>query len=145
LALDDLYREVIMDHYRSPRNYGSLDNPTHTISLTNPFCGDEIILELQVSDGVVNAAKFTGRGCSISQASASLMTEAIIGKPVDDAVAMMRGFRRMMRGQLENEEEMGDLVALAGVGKFPVRVKCAVFPWEALRQALTPEQLPDDD
>jgi nitrogen fixation NifU-like protein len=134
-----------MDHYRAPRNHGSLDNPTHTISLTNPFCGDEITLELQVSDGIVSSAKFTGRGCSISQASASLMTEAIKGKPVDTAVALMRRFRNMMRGNIDDEEQLGDLVALAGVGKFPVRVKCAVFPWEALRQALTPEQLPDED
>lgn len=145
MSLDDLYREVIMDHYRSPRNQGKIDNPTYSLTLTNPLCGDEITLELQVIDGKVADARFSGRGCSISQASASLMTEAIKGQTVDTAVQTMRDFRRMMRGDLANVQgDLGDLEALSGVAKFPVRVKCAVLPWEALRQSLTPEQPPEE-
>jgi nitrogen fixation NifU-like protein len=144
MALDDLYREVIMDHYRSPRNHGQCDNPTHEVTLTNPFCGDEITLHLVVADDRAVDVKFHGRGCSISQASASLMTEAIKGRPLSEAIEIMRRFRRMMKGDQEEPDELGDLVALSGVAKFPVRVKCAVLPWEALRQSLTPEQPPDE-
>jgi nitrogen fixation NifU-like protein len=144
MALDDLYREVIMEHYRSPRNFTELENPTFSLTLTNPLCGDEITLYVRVSDNRVDEVTFRGRGCSISQASASLMTEAIKGKTVEEAVEIMRHFRAMMQGEHSTDDELlGDLVALSGVVKFPVRVKCAVLPWEALRQTLTPDELPE--
>lgn len=144
MSLDDLYREVIMDHYRSPRNHGLLEKPTLSVTLTNPLCGDEITLHLQVDGGRVADVKFSGHGCSISQASASLMTEAIKGEPVAKALEMMRQFRSMMRGEmLVDQEDLGDLLALSGVTKFPIRVKCAVLPWEALRQTLSPNSEPE--
>lgn len=143
MSLDDLYREVIMDHYRAPRNHGVLEKPALSVTLTNPLCGDEITLHLQVDNDAVTDAKFSGHGCSISQASASLMTQAIMGKSVAEAIALMQQFRGMMRGAVPADEEaMGDLVALSGVTKFPVRVKCAVLPWEALRQTLAPNSQP---
>lgn len=144
MALDDLYREVIMDHYRLPRNHRQLSDPSFSLTLTNPLCGDEITLYLRVADDRVVEATFEGRGCSISQASTSLMTEIIQGKTITEAVEIMHHFRSMMRGeQHEDDEILGDLVALSGVVKFPVRVKCAVLPWEALRQTLTPDQPPE--
>ncbi|MGI6611550.1 MAG: Fe-S cluster assembly sulfur transfer protein SufU [Limnochordia bacterium] len=144
MALDDLYREVIMEHYRSPRNHTELDDPSFSLTLTNPLCGDEITLYLRIADGRVVDVTFLGRGCSISQASASLMTEAIKGKTITEAVEIMHHFRGMMRGEHhEDDEILGDLVALSGVVKFPIRVKCAILPWEALRQTLTPDQPPE--
>ena len=144
MALDDLYREVIMEHYRSPRNFRELDDATVSLTLTNPLCGDEITLYARIADDRIEDVTFLGRGCSISQASASLMTEAIKGKSLDEAVSIMSDFRGMMRGEpVEDDESLGDLLALSGVPKFPVRVKCAVLPWEALRQVIAPDQTPE--
>lgn len=141
IKLNELYREVIMDHYRSPRNKGELPEPTVSIDLNNPLCGDEISLFLQVEDGIVREARFSGQGCSISQASASMMTQAVKGKTVAEAEDMVERFKQMMHGDEEAGKPLGDALALHGVSKFPVRIKCALLSWEALERSL--EQLPD--
>src|SRR5690625_2841595 len=127
IKLNELYREVIMDHYRSPRNKGVLDNPTVSIDLDNPLCGDEITLQLEVEDGTVKSARFSGQGCSISQASASMMTYQVQGKSLEEAGEMLVRFKQMMHGDEEAGKPLGDLLALHGVSKFPVRIKCALL------------------
>ena len=146
-GLEELYREIILDHYRSPRNRGELESPPDTkVDGHNPLCGDEITVYLQVEgpgdDAVVTDVKIGGQGCSISQSSASMMTGVIIGKPVGEIRAITRRFKSMMG--LENVEaetgdddvDLGDLEALQGVVKFPVRIKCAVLGWNTLTSAL---------
>ncbi len=124
MGLDDLYREVILDHYAHPRNRGRLV-PS----------GDELALFVRVRDGLVEDVRFEGRGCSISQASTSMMTEAIKGKTVDEVRSLVGAFKSMMHGG-EPAADLGDLVALQGVRKFPVRIKCATLSWVALEQGL---------
>lgn len=145
MSLDELYREVIMDHYRHPHNRGKLDAPTASVSLNNPLCGDEIELHLLVQDGKVQDARWSGQGCSISQSSASMMTDALIGLSVDEARRLVANFQGLMHGQDPPyaEPELGDLEALTGVAKFPVRIKCALLPWEALSKALESSQPSD--
>ncbi|GGI98774.1 iron-sulfur cluster assembly scaffold protein NifU [Alicyclobacillus cellulosilyticus] len=138
MQLDDLYRQVIMDHYQHPRNVGELAADAITVDLRNPSCGDEIKLQLQVKDGVVTDARFRGSGCSISMASASMMTEAVKGLPIAEALALSRSFRAMMRGE-EPDRDLGDLEALQGVSKFPARIKCATLAWQALEKAVRPQ------
>lgn len=140
VKLNELYREVIMDHYRRPRNKGTLEAPTVSIDLNNPLCGDEITLHLDVEDGTVKDARFSGQGCSISQASASMMTQQVRGKSVDDALEMAEAFKQMMHGDESAGKSLGDLLALHGVSKFPARVRCALLAWEALERSV--EQLP---
>lgn len=140
VKLNELYREVIMDHYRRPRNKGTLPEPTVSIDLNNPLCGDEITLQLDVEDGVVKTARFSGQGCSISQASASMMTQVVQGKSVEDATDMAEAFKQMMHGDEGAGKSLGDLQALHGVSKFPARVRCALLAWEALERSV--EQLP---
>src|SRR5690606_12918682 len=128
MSLDDLYREVILDHYRAPRNKGRLEDATVVVDLKNPVCGDEIALYLKLDGGRVEAVRFEGRGCSISQASASMMTQAVRGKSLEEALELIERFKGMVRGELAVEEaDLGDLEALHGVSKFPVRIKCAVL------------------
>lgn len=135
--LDELYRELILDHYKSPRNKGPLPDADASVHLHNPLCGDEITLALAVEGDVIREARFTGQGCSISQASASMLTEAVKGCTVAEARDMMDRFTRMVRGELAPEAAgLGDLEALAGVSRFPVRVKCALLAWEALDKDL---------
>ena len=138
MTLEDLYREVIMDHYRRPRNRGALAEANVVMEGVNPLCGDEIKLWLSIDDaGVITSASFDGHGCSISLSSASMMTEAVIGKPLDDAHAVIGGFRGMMlEGETPDEVLLGDGVALEGVRRFPVRIKCAVLSWNTLRLGL---------
>ena len=137
MALDDIYKEVILDHYKSPRNKRELPGATVTCSRNNPLCGDEIEVAVSVDDGVVTAATFQGAGCSISQSSASMMTEAVTGRKVDDALDLATSFRGMMAGEVEPDEDtFGDLVALKGVVKYPIRIKCAVLAWDVLQDAL---------
>lgn len=137
MGLEDLYKEVILDHYKSPRNKRELPGAELSCSKNNPLCGDEITVMAHLEDGRVAAVAFQGRGCSISQASASMMTEAITGKPRKDVERLVEDFRQMMEGGLEpTEEELGDLVALKGVVKYPVRIKCAVLAWDVLQDAL---------
>jgi nitrogen fixation protein NifU and related proteins len=135
VSLDDLYRETILDHYRHPRNKGVLEGADITGEGANPLCGDEITIFLIVRDGVVRDVRFEGKGCSISQASASMMTEQIKGRPVEEARGLIAAFKAMMHGEPANGD-LGDLEALQGVRKFPVRVKCATLGWVTLEGAL---------
>ncbi|HET9001267.1 MAG TPA: SUF system NifU family Fe-S cluster assembly protein [bacterium] len=135
MSLDDLYRETILDHYRHPRNKGVLEGADITGEGANPLCGDEITIFLIVRDGVVRDVRFEGKGCSISQASASMMTELIKGRPVEEARGLIAAFKAMMHGEPANGD-LGDLEALQGVRKFPVRVKCATLGWVTLEGAL---------
>lgn len=137
MALDDIYKEVILDHYKSPRNKRELPGATFSCTANNPLCGDEITVFADVSNGIVTEVAFQGAGCSISQSSASMMTEAVAGKSVEDAKQMAADFRGMMAGEVEPSEDMfGDLVALKGVVKYPIRIKCAVLAWDVLQDAL---------
>ncbi|WP_047150474.1 Fe-S cluster assembly sulfur transfer protein SufU [Aneurinibacillus tyrosinisolvens] len=139
-SLDDLYRRVIMDHYQKPRNRGAFDDDAVTINMNNPTCGDRIQLQLKIEDGKVSDTRFTGEGCSISMSSASMMTEAIKGRKVDDALRIADLFSRMMKGEeVEDEleqEDLGDIEALQGVCKFPARIKCATLAWKAMQQGV---------
>jgi len=140
-GLEDLYREIILDHYRTPRNRGELEPPAISVEGHNPLCGDEIRIYLDVKDGVVTDVKFGGSGCSISQSSASMMTNAVKGKSVDDVKAIVRKFKHMMtvdddETPVDEDIKLGDLEALQGVVKFPVRIKCATLSWNTLVDAL---------
>jgi nitrogen fixation NifU-like protein len=135
--LDDLYRDLILDHYRHPRNRGNLAQPSAKVDGYNPLCGDEVEVELLFDDDVIEDVAFKGRGCSISQASSSMMTDAIKGRSKADAQALVTAFKRMMTDPEETPPaELGDLEAFQGVAKFPVRVKCATLAWNALEQGL---------
>jgi nitrogen fixation protein NifU and related proteins len=151
-GLEDLYREIILDHYRSPRNRGELEAPPATKSEGfNPLCGDEVVLYLLVEDGKVADVKIGGQGCSISQASTSMMSAAVKGKTVEEARKLISAFKALMsihESKLEGESDgtdlqdeldgvrLGDLEALQGVVKFPVRIKCATLAWNTLQQGL---------
>ena len=138
--LDELYRELILDHYRSPRNTSSVPDAQINAEEHNPFCGDLVTLQIKVSgDGSVEEVGHQGQGCSISQASASMLTELIKGKSLDEAQALSDLFRRLMRGeQVEDSilETLGDLEALQGVRKFPIRIKCALLAWTTLEEGI---------
>ena len=133
---DELYRELILDHYRLPRNNRVLESADADLTQFNPVCGDEIRLTARISDGAVQEICYVGQGCSISQSSASMMTEAIRGKSVDAAHALAREFRSMIQGEAPNEDALGDLMALQGTSRYPARVKCAVLAWDTLQKAL---------
>jgi nitrogen fixation NifU-like protein len=160
-GLEDLYREIILDHYRSPRNRGELDvPPAHKVEGFNPLCGDEVVLYLDVdaSGAKVNDIKIGGQGCSISQASTSMMSSAIKGKTLDEIHQLIRAFKALMsihESKLEGEADgsdlqadldgvrLGDLEALQGVVKFPVRIKCATLAWNTLQQGLEDAETAD--
>ncbi|MBA3646829.1 MAG: SUF system NifU family Fe-S cluster assembly protein [Gemmatimonadaceae bacterium] len=133
-----LYQELILDHYRKPRNKGTLDNADATIEMRNPLCGDEVDLQVIYSGDSIGDVKFSGRGCSISQASASMMTQIIKGKSREDIDAVRTKFRDLVMGDMAvaNDKSLGSLRALSGVSKFPARVKCALLAWNALESAL---------
>jgi len=141
-GLEDLYREIILDHYRTPRNRGELPPPAAHAVGHNPLCGDEIDVFLQVDDGIVSDIKVGGQGCSISQSSASMMSQAVKGKSVDDVKALVKKFKGLMSvDEVDGDEPaadvpLGDLEALQGVVKFPVRIKCATLAWNTLTEAL---------
>jgi nitrogen fixation NifU-like protein len=135
MGLDDLYREIILDHYAHPRNRGKLDPADISVEGANPLCGDELSLSARVEDGVIQEVRFEGRGCSISQASASMMTDEMKGKTLAEAHGLVEQFKAMMHGQ-DSTLEGTDLAALQGVRKFPVRVKCATLAWVALDQGV---------
>ncbi len=145
MSLDELYRQVILDHYRTPRRSGRLAAPTAHADGTNPLCGDEIALDLVVADGKVTDAAVTGRGCSISQASASMMADRIVGLTLAEVDELIHRIKRLLAIEegdpgLDPERPgatLGDLESLAGVRRFPVRVKCADLPWTTLEQALS--------
>ena len=152
-GLEDLYREIILDHYRSPRNRGELETPpAHRVEGFNPLCGDEIVVYVDVDDdGTISEIKIGGQGCSISQSSASMMSAAVKGKSVAEARAVTSAFKRLMSiheatvggdgseaefdGDADPEIDLGDLEALQGVVKFPTRIKCATLSWNTLTQA----------
>jgi nitrogen fixation NifU-like protein len=141
-GLEDLYREIILDHYRTPRNRGELPvPPARHAEGHNPLCGDEITVYLDVVDDTVVDVKVSGQGCSISQSSASMMSQAVKGKSLPDVRALVRKFKGMMSIEVEGVDgdadvPLGDLEALQGVVKFPVRIKCATLAWNTLAQAL---------
>jgi nitrogen fixation NifU-like protein len=140
--LDDLYREIILDHYRTPRNRGELPPPAAHAVGHNPLCGDEIEVFLDVQDGVVHDIRVGGQGCSISQSSASMMSQAVKGKSLDEVRALVRRFKGMMSiddegGEPDPSVKLGDLEALQGVVKFPVRIKCATLAWNTLLDAMS--------
>jgi nitrogen fixation NifU-like protein len=138
LALDELYKEVILDHYKNPRNKRSLPQAGLSCRKNNPLCGDEITVHARIDDGRVAEVAFEGSGCSISQASASMLTEAVAGKSFADAEDLATRFRGMMEGKVEPDEDtFGDLMALKGVVKYPVRIKCAVLAWDVFQEALS--------
>ncbi|GGA76831.1 Fe-S cluster assembly sulfur transfer protein SufU [Ornithinibacillus halotolerans] len=135
--LESLYRQVIMDHYKNPRNRGVIEGDALTVDMNNPTCGDRIQLQLQIEDGVVKDAKFEGEGCSISMSSASMMTQAIKGQPVADALEMSKLFSNMMLGgEIDTDLDMGDAEALSGVSQFPARIKCATLAWKAMEKGV---------
>lgn len=142
MSLDDLYRRVIMDHYQKPRNRGTLEDDAVSVELNNPTCGDRISLQMRVEDGIIKEAKFLGEGCSISLASASMMTEAVKGLKVEEALGLSRIFSQMMQGKEVDFERfpLEDIEALQGVSKFPARIKCATLAWKALEQGVEGKQ-----
>jgi nitrogen fixation protein NifU and related proteins len=135
-ALNDLYREVILEHYKRPRNYGRLEGANLHSQGHNPSCGDKITLELQLGDNTIQAVNFTGSGCAISTASASMLTELVRGKTPGEALELTRRFKAMIVDGVPPSPELGQLAALAGVHQLPARVKCATLAWNALEQAL---------
>ena len=137
VELDELYREIILDHYRNPRNRGSLDEPSASGEGDNPLCGDEVKLEVAIQGGRVAGVRFLGRGCSISLASASMLTQAVMGLSLEGVEALLESFKAMMNGSDQvDAKRLGDLEALRGVRKFPARVKCATLAWRVLQEAL---------
>ena len=137
--LDELYEEIILDHYRNPRNNEELEDPDVEIEADNPFCGDEVKIQLNFQNGRVNEIGVTGRGCAISQSSASLLSELAEGQTRGDLLRATDLVRRMMRDESLTEEELdeiGDIEALRGVRKYPVRIKCALLSWAALQDVL---------
>jgi nitrogen fixation protein NifU and related proteins len=141
--LDALYRQVIMDHYKHPRNRGVIEDDSLTINMNNPTCGDRIQLTLKVENDQVVDAKFEGEGCSISMSSASMMTQAIKGKPIDEALKLANYFSDMVQGkdlEIDEDLDLGDIEALQGVCKFPARIKCATLAWKAMEKALHEEE-----
>jgi nitrogen fixation protein NifU and related proteins len=146
--LEDLYREIILDHYRSPRNRGELPSPpAQRVEGFNPLCGDEIVVYLDIQDGVLTDIKLTGQGCSISQASSSMMSSAVKGKSLAQVRDAITSFKQLMTVHASTLQEngqpveadlrsLGELAALQGVVKFPVRIKCATLAWNTLSQGL---------
>lgn len=143
-SLQDLYREVILDHTKRPRNYGELPEATHEAEGHNPLCGDCVTIQLVVREGVVERVAFKGTGCAISTASASMLTDAVKGKPVDEVEDMFRQFRDALTKSDHDvdEERLGEFCALLGVKEFPMRVKCATLAWHTLTAALADSDAP---
>jgi len=136
--LSSLYQQLILEHYKSPRNKGELEDSTVEVHMANPVCGDEVRLQLQLEGDTIRKVRFLGQGCSISQAAVSIMTTLLEGRSVHDAVSLADRFTQVMHGDAEaaRDKKLGDLRALQGVSKFPVRVKCALLGFDALREAL---------
>ena len=138
--LDDLYQDIILDHYKSPRNRGSVDHADLHSEGFNPFCGDQVILTAGLDDSArIARVGFDGQGCSISQASASMLTDHLKGKTIDEAEELVRTFKGIMQGNEipeELEDELGDIVSLQGVRRFPIRIKCALLGWTTLQDAI---------
>lgn len=142
MDLDDLYQEIILEHYKQPKNQGEVDEPNVEVQGRNPFCGDEIKLTMSLKDGRVQDVKFKGSGCAISQSSASVMTEHIKGKTIDEIRELFQEFGHLVRGE-EHEhvhiDDMDELSAFRGVSSYPTRVKCAMLAWNALKDGIEKE------
>ena len=139
MSVEQLYQEIILDHYRVKRNAGLRDPYQVEVHHVNPSCGDELTLRLAMADGAVTDVSYDAQGCSISQASTSVMTELVIGGSSQNALELFDGFQKMIQGQGKvslDEETFGDAVAFEGVAQFPARVKCAMLGWSAVRDAL---------
>ena len=135
----DLYQEIVMDHNRRPRNFGSIADSTSSSEGFNPLCGDQVTVFLKVSDEIVEDVSFEGVGCAISKSSASMMTEGVKCKSVEEALIVLQAFRRMLTttsDQVEDSEILGDLEILKGVSQYPTRIKCATLSWHTLQAAL---------
>jgi len=142
--IEELYLDLILDHYRNPRNFGTVPHPTHSALGHNPLCGDRIELSLELEGDTITDLKFQGEGCAISTASASLMTETVKGLPRKEALAFLSHFLEYILNDKEPPEEekkrWGSLTSLLGVKKYPVRIKCLTLPWRTLQSALTGEK-----
>lgn len=138
VQLSSLYQQLILEHYKKPRNRGEIEGESIEVHMRNPSCGDEIKLQLHIEGDVIRDVKFLGEGCSISQASASMMTGMLIDRPVDDALGLASRFTDLMRGDegAAKDRSLGDLRALQGVSKFPIRTKCALLAFDALQEAV---------
>lgn len=144
MELEELYKEVILEHYQNPRNFGEIPyayssegiNPLCKSEGENPICGDAIYIQFLVRDNRLEDIKFTGTGCAISQASASIMTELVKSKSLDDIKALIERFKRIMEGKEDFTEDLGDLLAFEGVRKLPARIKCALLAWEVLLEGI---------
>lgn len=139
-ALSDLYQEVILDHNKTPRNYRAVEGATHSGLGHNPLCGDQLALYVKVEDGVIREIGFQGKGCAISKASASLMTEAVKGKTTEEAEALFARFHDLLTGPPDvkaDARSFGKLAVFSGVREFPARVKCATLAWHTLHTALS--------
>lgn len=133
----DLYQELVLEHKRTPRNFGHLTHPTHHAQGTNPQCGDQVAVELQVKDGTVQDIRFSGQGCAICMASSSMMTEAVKGRDLNAVQHLLQHFRAVLTGeQTPDEARLGKLMSLAGVRRYPSRIKCALLGWHALMHAI---------
>jgi nitrogen fixation NifU-like protein len=141
--LNDLYQQVILDHNKNPRNFGKIDDPTHFAKGHNPLCGDKLDLYLVIEDNIIKDVKFSGSGCAISKASASIMTTLLIGKTIDEAKHYFEDFHNVVTSDTDKDidyEELGKLAVFAGVRQFPSRVKCASLSWHTLMAALEREE-----
>jgi nitrogen fixation NifU-like protein len=142
MSLRELYQEIIIDHGKQPRNFGSLHDATHSKNGQNPLCGDKLTVYLVERDGVVEDVRFEGTGCAISVASASLMTEAVKGKSLTEVTSLFQNFHQLVTTGKESEVEIGKLAVFSGVAEFPVRVKCATLAWHTMQAALVNDTKP---
>jgi len=140
--LDDVYQELLLDHYKSPRCRGVLLNPDRTVDLHNPLCGDQISLTVKFSDDAISQIAYTGHGCSISQATASIMSELLLGKSKAEAQRLSTLFRQMIKSEIQGEplNDLGDAIALEGVRKHSARIKCALLAWDCIDRALATDE-----
>lgn len=138
MTLDDIYQELLLDHYKAPRCHGVLINPDVKIDLVNPLCGDQLSLMVKFKEDRITEIAFTGHGCSISQATASMMAELILGKPKEEAKRLSALFRRMIKSEESGDAlaDLGDALALEGVKKHSARIKCALLAWDCIDRAL---------
>ncbi len=134
--LGDLYQELILDHHKRPRNFGTLSGPHHHGEGHNPLCGDRVAVDVAVDDGKISDVKFSGSGCAISTAAASMMTEAVKGKSVADADKLFEHYHQIVTGQAADDATLGKLSVFAAMSEFPMRVKCATLAWHTLQAAL---------
>lgn len=136
MSVEELYQELILDHSENPRWNRVLSNPDKCVELRNPLCGDQLQLSVNVKDGKIHEIGFSGSGCTISQATASIMTELLLGKSLEEARELARTYRKMMRGETKTDElePLGDAVALEGVRKFSARIKCALLAWDCIER-----------